>query len=198
MRRSSQTSRELALFDLPLVVDPEIADEAEREGAGRVERASRPAIAEAEQIELPAAAEEGAVEEPAERLPATPMRRRLLAGTIDSAASGVALGLLLAGASMLGAPARAADWPAYLLAILVFSFFYVVFSLSFWGRTPGMLAAGLAVRSRHDPAVTTGQAALRWVGGVATVALLGLPALLALLDQRSPADYLSGTRLEAP
>ncbi len=199
MRRSFSTTREPALFDLPLVVDPEIAEEAGLEVDRTAERDPRPPIAEAEQIDLPAAApvaaEEDASEGLAERLSAGLLPQRLLAGAIDSAVCGVALGVLVAGASMLGAPPRAVDGPAYLLALLLFSFFYVVFSLVFWGRTPGMLRAGLAARSRRGRPLSPSQAALRWLGGVATVALLGLPTLLALHDRRSLADYLSRSQL---
>lgn len=199
MRRSGQTSREPALFDLPLMVDPEIADGAGLEVASRAERRPQGPVAEAEQIDLPAPppAEDEAADGFEGRLSAGLIGPRFLAGAIDAGCGGVALGVLVSGASLLGAPVRGVDWPAYLLALLVFSFFYAVFSLTFWGRTPGMLRAGLSVSSRHGGPVTIGQAVLRWAGGVATVGLLGLPTLLALLERRSLADYLSGTRLAA-
>lgn len=198
MRRQDTGSPETELFDLPLVVDPQVASEADREVAGGAARARREAAPEpeAEQIDLPtptaAPAESGP--EPGAAQPESLLARRLQAGLLDTAFHLAALAALIVGASALGAPFRPAGWPAYLLPLLEFSFLYTVFSITFWGRTPGMARAGLAVRASRAGAVTLGQAAGRWLGGVATLAFLGVPALLALRDGRSAADLLSGGR----
>ena len=197
MRRHGQTSRELELFDLPLAVDPEIAEEADREikrGVGR--KAPEPAVG-AEQIDLLAATENEAAprEQPEERPRAPHIRRRYLAGVFDAGISAVAFATLVVGTAEIGGLVRTADWPAYLFVVLEFSFLYVVFSVTFWGRTPGMARARLIVRGRNGQAATLGQAARRWLGGVLTVALLGLPTLLALGGRGSLADLLSGSRL---
>lgn len=80
--------------------------------------------------------------------------------------------------------------------VAVFSFLYTVIPLAFWGRTLGMTRVGLVASGGDEPqgALTFGQTALRWSGGLLTVALLGLPSLLALLGGRSLTDRLSGSR----
>ena len=96
----------------------------------------------------------------------------------------------------LGVPLDATTWPGFLLPLVEFSFLYTVFSIAFWGRTPGMVHARLRLTGAGDGSATLGQAIGRWLGGILTVALLGLPALLALLDGRSLTDRLSGLRAE--
>ena len=73
-----------------------------------------------------------------------------------------------------------------------FSFLYSVVTLAFWGQTPGMVAAGLMARSHGDQPLSFGQTGLRWLAGLLTVALGGLPLLVALTG-RSFADRLSGS-----
>ncbi|HUP42559.1 MAG TPA: RDD family protein, partial [Thermoanaerobaculia bacterium] len=83
------------------------------------------------------------------------------------------------------------DWPALVLFLLVFSFLYTVLPLAFWGQTPGMAWAGLVARARGYESLTFSQTGRRWLGGLLTAALLGLPALLAAGGGRSMADRLS-------
>lgn len=206
---------EPSLFDLPLdgrvPVEEEGEDRAagarstesgaEREpwgaGAGARRVAERPPPEEApEPLELfdrsaeaprgPAAAAGTA----RSREPA-PLASRYLAGLADLAVHLALAVALLFGARVLGAAAGLADWPAIALFLVVFSFLYTVLPLAFWGQTPGMAWAGLVARSPGDANLAFGQSARRWLGGLLTAALLGLPALLAAGGRRSLADRLS-------
>ena len=119
---------------------------------------------------------------------------RFLAGGLD-----VLLHLLLAGTILgllktLGVPLAPRSLAAVTLVLLVFSFFYVVISLAFWGATLGMSALDLMTDTEGDEPVAFGQAARRWLGGVLTVGAAGLPALLVFTG-RSLADRLSGSRV---
>lgn len=128
--------------------------------------------------------------EPAAAAPS--LADRLRAGLADLALH-AAVGLaLLVGAELLGARPGLAELPALGLFLVVFSFFYTVVPLAFWGKTPGMGWSGLVVRAEGDQPITLGQTSCRWLGALLTVALLGLPALLAL-GGRSLGDRLSGT-----
>lgn len=120
---------------------------------------------------------------------------RWLAGLADLAVHAAVALVLIAGARLLGAPAGFGDWPALVLFLLAFSFLYAVLPLAFWGRTAGMAWAGLVARAPDGASLTFGQTARRWLGGLLTLALLGLPTLLALLGGRSLADRLSGSEL---
>jgi hypothetical protein len=55
-----------------------------------------------------------------------------------------------------------------------------------------MAAVGLVARSGRDQPLSFGQTGLRWLAGLATVALCGLPLVVALTG-RSLADRLSGS-----
>ena len=82
------------------------------------------------------------------------------------------------------------------LLLLVFSLFYTVVPLAFWGKTPGMAAVGLACQAGDDLPLTFAEALRRWLGELVTVLLLGLPSLLALgATRRSLADRWSGSVL---
>ena len=86
------------------------------------------------------------------------------------------------------------DVPPLLVFALLFSFLYSVFSLAFWGQTPGMAWAGQLARSVTGEPLTFGQTALRWLGGLLTLLLAGLPLLLALAGGRSLADRISDSK----
>ena len=77
-------------------------------------------------------------------------------------------------------------------AWLTFSFLYTVLPLAFWGHTPGMAWAGITSRNQDGEALTFDQTARRWLGGLVTALLLGLP-LMALIKGRSLADLISGS-----
>lgn len=123
-----------------------------------------------------------------------PFSVRLLAGLADLAIHTALAIALLFGARLLGAPAGLGDWPPILLFLAVFSFLYSVLPLAFWGQTPGMAWAGVVSRDAEGEGLTLGQTVRRWLGGLATVALLGLPLLLALRDGRTLADRVSDSR----
>ncbi len=120
---------------------------------------------------------------------------RYLAGLADLAVHAGVVVLLLLGARLLGVEVEAGDWPPLAVFLLIFSLLYSVLPLAFWGRTPGMAWAGLVARTPDGMSLTFGETARRWLGWVVTVALLGLPTLLALFGGRSLADRLSHSEL---
>ena len=144
-----------------------------------------------------------AVPDPAEweEEPAPPGPRRVtlgaryLAGLADLAVHAGVVVLLLLGARLLGVEVGAGDWPPLAVFLLIFSLLYSVLPLAFWGRTPGMAWAGLVARTPDGMSLTFGETARRWLGWVVTVALLGLPTLLALFGGRSLADRMSHSEL---
>lgn len=121
-----------------------------------------------------------------------PRRLRFQAGLVDVAVHGFVLLVAIAGASALGAPDPLA-WPGLALFVLAFSFPYHAIPLMFWGRTPGMAAAGLAVRSRDGGPLDARQAVRRWLGLLVTAMLCGLPTLAATRGTASLADRLSAS-----
>lgn len=103
----------------------------------------------------------------------------------------VAVGVLV-GCRFMGVKPVLSDWPAVALFLLSFSFLYTVVPLAFWGHTPGMAWAGLDARSRDGEPLAFDQTARRWIGGILTLLLFGLPLLLAF-GGRSLSDLLSGS-----
>lgn len=187
------------LFDLPL--DPAAARRPPAEPATPAED-DQPALPLVEQ------AVEGAEDEPADdRAAPAPTRRRrasrrpgragpgprLIAGLTDLGVCAAVLLVLLIALLALGVRPAWTDWPAGSVFLLTFSFLYSVLPLAFWGRTPGMALAGLRATSADGRPLSFRQAVLKWLGGVLTVALVGLPLLLAL-GGRSLSDLISGAR----
>ncbi len=117
---------------------------------------------------------------------------RLLGGLADLAAQCLMLGMAIAAAHVLGGGVTLAGWLPFAVLALVFSFLYWVVPLAFWGRTPGMAWVGHTARAPQDQPLTFGQASLRWLGALFTLALAGLPLLLALMD-RSLTDRISNS-----
>ncbi len=106
-----------------------------------------------------------------------------------------AVGALAAvGSRALGAEIGSAQLAPLAIFLLAWSFLYSVIALAFWGQTPGMAWAGILARGADGEPLSFGQTALRWAGNWLTVALLGLPGLLALTGA-SLADRLSGSRV---
>ncbi|HEX2254050.1 MAG TPA: RDD family protein [Thermoanaerobaculia bacterium] len=128
-----------------------------------------------------------------------PVSARLAAGALDLALLLAAGGLAVIGCWALDAPLGLAGLPALAVFVAVFSFAYAVVPLAFWGRTPGMAVVGVTARSADGGPLTFGQVGLRWLGAVLTVALAGVPLLLALrpLGGRSLTDRLSASRTTA-
>ena len=117
---------------------------------------------------------------------------RLVAGLIDLGACAAVLALLLVALLAQGVRPAPGAWPAGAVFLLTFSFLYSVLPLAFWGRTPGMSVAGLKATARDGRPLSFSQAAGKWLGSVLTVALAGLPVLLALSGRRSLSDLTGG------
>ncbi len=221
-RKSPDTElEELPLFDLPLrdkPARPRPAVEDLPAAAPRPKAPTRPAAATAAP---PAALKPATAPAPTARRPAAEAQLELealgAAGDLempDAAASAgkagigdrffagladVLLHVVIVGVAALAilAIGHAVSWrdvPPLLVFALLFSFLYSVFSLAFWGQTPGMAWAGQLARSVTGEPLTFGQTALRWLGGLLTLALAGLPLLLALAGGRSLADRISDSK----
>lgn len=121
---------------------------------------------------------------------------RLTAALLDAGILLAAAATAVLGAFLLGVGWSEDDLGGLAALLLVFSFVYSVVPLAFWGRTPGMALAGVIARGADGGPLTFGQTGLRWLGGLLTLLLAGLPLLLALpaLGDRSLADRLSGSR----
>ena len=158
------------------------------------------APAQEERIELPLLAASERAPEPAPTLArqrTAPFRARLFAGLVDLGVHMAVAALALGGARLLAVrPALPQQLAPFALLLLVFSLFYTVVPLAFWGKTPGMAAVGLACQAGDDLPLTFAEALRRWGGELVTVLLLGIPGLLALGgDRRSLADRWSGSAL---
>jgi hypothetical protein len=156
---------------------------------------------EALELDLPLAPPPRRSAPPVRRAAATaaataPLRARLFAGLADLGAHVAVAALALGGARAMEVEPALPQLPAFALLLLVFSLFYTVVPLAFWGKTPGMAAVGLACRAGDDLPLTFAEALRRWLGELVTVALLGLPGLAALGPaRRSLADRWSGSEL---
>lgn len=118
---------------------------------------------------------------------------RLTSGLIDLAALlAVALIALLV-ARLLGIEAGLHLLPGVVLFVVIFSFAYHIFSLLFWGRTPGMALADLVARDPSGKSLTAWQSTLRWAGSLGTVLLAGIPMLVSWFTGWSLADLVSGS-----
>jgi uncharacterized RDD family membrane protein YckC len=118
--------------------------------------------------------------------------RRLAAGMADLVVHAAAAVAALAGARWLGVRPDLADWPALAVFLLAFCFLYTVLPLAFWGHTLGMAWAGITARSRDGEPLSFDQTARRWLGGLLTALLLGVP-LLVTGSRRSLTDVISGS-----
>lgn len=126
-----------------------------------------------------------------------PLARRLASGLVDLGAHAVVLAIAFLGVRLLGVQPSAASVAPFAIFALVFSFLYCVVPLAFWGRTPGMVMSREIARSLDDQPLSFGQTILRWLGALVTLALAGLPTLLAFVGGRSLADQISGSKTVA-
>lgn len=120
---------------------------------------------------------------------------RLLAGLADIGVHLVMIAASALACVLVGVPVRATDWPPFLGLALVLSFLYWIIPLAFWGQTPGMAWIGNVARSDGDEPLSFGQAVLRWLGALISLAFLGLPVLMAF-GGRSLSDRLSDSKTE--
>jgi len=176
---------------------PEPAGRAEREAwtevrAGGADRqlADRAAGADRSPGGAVDAADAGGAPIPSDRVG---IGRRAAAGAADLLVHVAVAVLALTGCRTLGVMPAFADWPAFGVFLLSFSFLYTVVPLAFWGHTLGMTWAGLTAESTGGEPLSFDQTARRWLGALLTLATAGLPLLLAL-GGRSLADRLSGSR----
>ncbi|HXO28273.1 MAG TPA: RDD family protein [Thermoanaerobaculia bacterium] len=169
-------------------ITPEQAGRAEREAwtdrAAGADRSAGSAGGAAD------AADAGGAPIPSDRVG---IGRRAAAGAADLLVHVAVAVLALAGCRTLGVMPAVADWPAFGVFLLSFSFLYTVVPLAFWGHTLGMTWAGLTAESTGGEPLSFDQTARRWLGALLTLATAGLPLLLAL-SGRSLADRLSGSR----
>lgn len=201
-QRHQGSQEELPLFDFPLEgagldsADPPADELAARRAAKRRDAAPNLHLVPKPQAPAPTAPAvvPGTDGEP-DGKPAGAVTR-LLSGLADLGAHALVLALSFAGVLWLGVIPTAASAPPFAILALVFSFLYCVVPLAFWGRTPGMTLAGEIARSLDDQPLSLGQTILRWLGALVTLALAGLPTLLALGGGRSLADLVSGSKTE--
>ncbi|HEY6324487.1 MAG TPA: RDD family protein [Thermoanaerobaculia bacterium] len=159
----------------------------------KVERTEREAWSDRTAGAAPAAG--GSVDAAAAPIPSerVGIGRRVAGGAADLLVHVAVAILALAGCRVLGVLPAVADWPAFGIFLLSFSFLYTVVPLAFWGHTLGMTWAGLTAESTGGEPLSFDQTARRWLGALLTLAAAGLPLLLAL-SGRSLADRLSGSR----
>jgi len=204
MRRpgKSDEPEEPMLFDLPLSAPgapgapgaqelPDFEDEPEAPPPITPKRASRE-TRRSGPVPVPGPATREDPEPAAARSEFAGPGRRIAAGLADlvvHAAIGV---LALLGCRGLGVRPELREAPAFAAFLLAFSFLYVVLPLAFWGHTPGMAWAGITSRNRDGEPLTFDQTVRRWVGALLTLALLGLPILLAF-GGRALTDWISGS-----
>jgi uncharacterized RDD family membrane protein YckC len=182
------------LFDLPL----DVSAERSRPSAPERKRPApvRPvaAVPEPDDLMDEFAEDEEETDEAAEseKVPSGGALSRIASGAADLLVHAAMAVLLLVGTRMLGVRPVFADWPAVGIFLLAFSFLYMVVPLAFWGHTLGMAWAGLVARNQDGEPLTFDQTARRWLGGLLTLSLAGLP-LLITGRRRSLTDRLSGS-----
>lgn len=188
MARSARTPPPPTLFDLPL--DPSLPDPSIERPPPRAPRRAAPLPELPQEVQEPLAFFD---EEPAPAAPQpAPLAKRLKAGFADLSLHAAVGTMGLFGAELLGASPDSGDLPAVALFLAAFSLFYVVVPLAFWGSTPGMAWAGLVCRGQDGQSLSFGQTFRHWLGSLLTLALAGLPLLLAWGGRRSLSDRLSG------
>lgn len=106
--------------------------------------------------------------------------RRLLSGVADLLVHAGALATAVLGLDLMGIELDVAHALPLALLILSFSYLYTVISLSFWGQTAGMAWLGIAARQSPQFPLSFRQSTIRWMGGLLTFGLAGLPLLLTL------------------
>lgn len=163
------------------------SEEASHRAAGAIEPALNLTLFPPEESTPPEAASPAA---------GVPVGERLNAGLADLAVH-LAVAAAAAGAALaMGVRPTAGAALPFVLFLLAFSLLYCTVPLAFWGRTPGMAWRGHTARGPGGEPLTFAQSGKRWVAALVTVALAGLPLVVALTG-RSLADRLSGSRTVA-
>lgn len=202
MRRPGKPNEEPdepLLFDLPLAAGAEM-EPAEPEEPPKRSAARRPVTAP--EPELPLARRNGPVpvprtetdddEEPAPAGEFAGRGSRYAASLADLVIHAAVAVTALLGCRALGVKPALSSAPALATFLLSFSFLYTVLPLAFWGHTPGMAWARLTSRSRDGEPLAFDQTVRRWLGGLLTLLLVGLP-LLVSGSGRSLTDLISGS-----
>lgn len=184
-------NRTESLLDLPLRGEAEPTADRPVEDAPEPPSPSRsPLLDPPVEVEVsrprpvPTAAPEERGGAPATEPQAAPLLSRLKGGSVDVVVHLAVIGLLAAGARLLGARLTG-ETGSVLVTVLAFSFLYTIPALLVWGRTPGAAAAGLAVRNPDGGTPTASQAVRRWLAQWVTWLLAGLPGLVRLADRWS-------------
>jgi uncharacterized RDD family membrane protein YckC len=151
---------------------------------------TRPVAVPARQAEEERTAEEREAAAPASEFASR--GSRIAAGLADVVVHAAVAMVALFGCRGLGVRPGLPEAPAAGVFLLAFSFLYIVLPLAFWGHTPGMAWAGITSRNRDGEPLTFDQTARRWLGAVLTLALAGLPILLAF-GGRTLSDWISGS-----
>jgi uncharacterized RDD family membrane protein YckC len=142
---------------------------------------------------VPVAAAPTTEKEPAARSEFAGAGRRVAAGLADLVVHAAVVVLALLGCRGLGVqPDLPREIPAFGGLLISFSFLYTVLPLAFWGHTPGMAWAAITSRNRDGEPLTFDQTVRRWLGGLLTFALIGLPLLIAP-GGRTLTDWISGS-----
>ncbi|HEY7214830.1 MAG TPA: RDD family protein [Thermoanaerobaculia bacterium] len=191
-QKPDEPSGEPLLFDLPLSGrDEEPPAEPERKRPARESRAPAPP-----ELPLPRPVPVPVPERRSETAAPASERAgrgsRFAAGLADLVVHAAVAVAALLGVRWLGVRPALSDWPALAVFLLSFSFLYTVLPLAFWGYTLGMAWAGITARNRSGEPLTFDQTARRWLGGLLTAALLGMPLLLTG-SRRSMTDVISGS-----
>ncbi len=192
--------------DLPLDTDPAEPDAAERDvpqtlfpppaaDVDETPAAPEPAALEADDPAVPEADDPAVLEAvvPEPPAPPAPLKDRLLAGLLDLGIQLLVVVAAVVASQAMGLVLGLDDWVPFVILGLDFSFLYWFIPLAFWGQTPGMAWVGHSALGTDGEPLTFGQTALRWIGAVVTLALAGLPMLLAA-GGRSLTDRLSDTK----
>ena len=193
MRRPGKPNEpeEPLLFDLPLAAPGSTEEPEEEDLPVAPKRASRE-TRRMGPVPVPEPEAREAAPVPKPRSEFAGPARRIAAGVADlivHAAVGV---LSLLGCRWLEVRPLLREWPAFAAFLLAFSFLYTVLPLAFWGHTPGMAWAAITSRNRDGEPLTFDQTVRRWLGGLLTLALVGLPLLLAF-GGRTLTDWISGS-----
>lgn len=198
-------SPDLPLFDLPLHDAPQGQEPAEAGDASEDDRASGEqsrlfddsSVDTAEDFdESGDGGDSGSGVDPLPEDDEVGVLDRLIGGIIDLSIHVLVLVAVALSTWLMGVRLTVDDWPAFAGFLLLFSLLYTGVPLAFWGQTPGMMRVGHVARTGPGEPLTFGQTALRWLGALLTLALAGLPLLLALAGSRSLADRVSGSYTE--